>query len=80
MVDGRTNIYDEERSGWPSVVSDDLVESAGQKICERWRFTISELSCEFPEISRYHKFCARLVPKMPMGARKTQGMASALTI
>jgi hypothetical protein len=32
-------------------VSDDLVESADQKICERWYFTISELSCEFPQIS-----------------------------
>jgi hypothetical protein len=31
---------------WPSVVSDDLVRSVDQKICERRRFTISELSCE----------------------------------
>jgi hypothetical protein len=60
------------------------------KICERWRFTISEVSCEFPQISRtllyehitvrlgYHKFCARWVPKMLIGAHKTQRMASAL--
>jgi hypothetical protein len=33
-------------------VSDDLVQSVDQKICERWHFTISELSCEFPHISR----------------------------
>jgi hypothetical protein len=51
-------------------VSDDLVQSVEQKICERWRFTISELSCEFPHISQtvlyeiitdrlgYHRFCA----------------------
>jgi hypothetical protein len=32
--DGQTNVHDEERSGWPSVVGDDLVESVGQKICE----------------------------------------------
>jgi hypothetical protein len=38
--DGRTNVHDEERSGQPSVVSDDLVQSADQKICERQRFTI----------------------------------------
>jgi hypothetical protein len=54
-------LYDEERSGRSSVVSDDLQN-------ERRRFTISELSREFPQISRtvlyqiiryrlgYHKF------------------------
>jgi hypothetical protein len=89
--DGRTNVHDEERSGWLSVVSVDLVESVNQKICERWRFTISELLCEFPQISRtvlykiitvrlgYHKFCPRWVLKMHTGAHKTQRMASALT-
>jgi transposase len=35
--DGRTDVHDEQRSGWPSVVNDDLVQS------ERWHFTISEL-------------------------------------
>jgi transposase len=38
---GRTNVHDEERSGQPSVVSDDLVQNADQKICERWCFAIS---------------------------------------
>jgi hypothetical protein len=54
-----------------------------QKICERRRFTISEHSCEFPQISYtvlyeiitvglcYHKFCATWVPKMLTGAHKT---------
>jgi hypothetical protein len=71
--DERTNVHDEERSGRPSVVSDDLVQSVDQKICERHCFTSSELSCEFPHIWRtvlyeiitdrleYHKFCARWV-------------------
>jgi hypothetical protein len=52
---------------------------------------ISELSCEFPQISSivlykiitvklgYHKFGARWVLKMFTGAHKTQRMASALT-
>jgi hypothetical protein len=40
-----------EMVGRPSVVSDDFVEKGDQKIGERWRFTITELSCEFPEIS-----------------------------
>jgi hypothetical protein len=81
--DWRKNVHDEERSGRPSVVSDDLVQNVDQKTCERRSFTISELSCEFPETSRtllyeiitarlgYHKFCARLVPKMLTGAHKT---------
>jgi hypothetical protein len=37
--DWRTNVHDEERSVRPFVVSDDLVQSVDQKICERWRFT-----------------------------------------
>jgi hypothetical protein len=41
--DGRTNVHNEERSGQPSIGSDDLVQSVDQKICERWRFTVSEL-------------------------------------
>jgi hypothetical protein len=70
--DGRKSVHDEERSGRPSVVSD-LAQTVDQKICERWRFTISALLPEFPHISctvlyeiitdrlRYHKFCARWV-------------------
>jgi hypothetical protein len=27
----RTNVHDEERSGWPSAVSDDLVQSLTKK-------------------------------------------------
>jgi hypothetical protein len=45
--DGQTNVHKYERTGWPSVVSDDLVQS----VCERRCFTISELSCQFPQIS-----------------------------
>jgi hypothetical protein len=50
--DGQTYVHDEELSGRPSVMSHDLVQSVEQKICERWFFTISELSCKFPQISR----------------------------
>jgi hypothetical protein len=74
-----------------STVSDDLVQSVDQKVCERQRFTISQHSCEFLQISRtllyktitvrlcYHKLCARWVSKMLTGVHKTQRMASALT-
>jgi hypothetical protein len=78
--------------GRPSLMSDDLVQSVDQKLCERQRFTIPELSCEFPQISRtlvyeiitvmlgcHYKFCARLVSKMLTGAHKTQRLTSALT-
>jgi hypothetical protein len=78
---------DEKRTGR----SADLVQSVDQQNCERQHFTISELSCEVSQISRtphydvitvrlgYHKFCARLVPKMLTGAHITQGMASTFT-
>jgi hypothetical protein len=49
--DGQINVHDEERRGWQSVVSDDLVQSVDQRICERQHFTILELSCGFPQIS-----------------------------
>jgi hypothetical protein len=78
--------------GQPSVESDDLIQSVDQKFCERRHFTISEFSCEFPQISRTvlceiiivrlgcRKISARLVPKILKGAQKTQTMASALTV
>jgi hypothetical protein len=44
---GEKNIHDEQGSGRPSVVSEDLVQSIDKKT-EKRRFTISELSCEFP--------------------------------
>jgi hypothetical protein len=67
-----------------------LFKTVDQKIDKRWSFTVSELLCEFPQISctllceiirvklGYHKFYARWVPKMLMGAHKTQRMALAL--
>jgi hypothetical protein len=78
----RTNIHDEEEVvNRPSTVSDDLVQSVDQKVRERRRFTISELSCEFPQISRtllyeiirvrldYHKFFFK------MGSENAHGCA-----
>jgi hypothetical protein len=81
---GLKNVHDEVRSGRPSVVGDDLAQSDDQQICERGRFTISELSCEFSQISwtvlyeiitvrlGYHMFCSRWVLKMLTGACKTE--------
>lgn len=73
---GRTNIHEKEKSGRPTVVSDDLVSKIGEKVHENWRFTISEFSEQFLQISRmvlqkfvtdklgYCKFCAWWVSKM----------------
>jgi hypothetical protein len=40
-----------EAVGWPSVVTDDLVHSTDQQICERQHLKISDLSSEFPPVS-----------------------------
>jgi hypothetical protein len=68
--DGRRNAHDEEENGWPSVVSDVLIQNVDQKVCESPHFTFSELLYEFPQISHgvlykiitvnlgYHRFCA----------------------
>jgi hypothetical protein len=37
--------------GEPSVGGYDLIQSVAYKICERWCFTVSEISCEFPQMS-----------------------------
>jgi hypothetical protein len=78
-------IQDEERSGWPSVVSDDLVQSVDQKFVKDNFRTFAWISV----ISRtvlyeiiavrlgYHKFCARWVLKMLTGVRKMQRLALA---
>jgi transposase-like protein len=50
--EGRENVHDEARSGWPSVVNDDLVRAVDSKVHEGRRFTISSLSLHFPQISR----------------------------
>jgi hypothetical protein len=83
--EGRKNIHGEDRSVWPSVVNDDLVQS------ERRRMKMSELSNEFPQISLTvlyeiitvrivcHKFYAKCVPKILTSEHKNQRMASDFT-
>jgi hypothetical protein len=74
--DGRINVHDEERSGGTSEMSDDLVQSVDQIICERWRFTISELSCEFPQPPRDYHSQARLSQVLHrMGSENAHGCA-----
>ncbi|GFW06350.1 HTH_48 domain-containing protein [Trichonephila clavipes] len=49
---GRTNVHDEEKSGRPSIVTDELVAKADEKIRENHRFTITKLTHSFPQVSR----------------------------
>jgi hypothetical protein len=52
--DGRTNVHDEEQSGRMAICSEwrIMLEVLIKKCVKRRRFTISELPCEFPQISR----------------------------
>jgi len=49
---GRENVHDEARSGRPSLVNDDLVRKVNESVRDDRRFTISNLSLHFPQISR----------------------------
>ncbi|KAJ4429664.1 hypothetical protein ANN_21865 [Periplaneta americana] len=49
---GRQNVHDEERSGRPTIITDDLVELVRERIMENHCFTITELSSQFPQMSR----------------------------
>jgi transposase len=71
--DRTTDTHDDEGQRQPSLVTDDLAQHVDTLVSERRGFTISELSLEFPQVSRkvlyetvtknlgYHKFCARWV-------------------
>jgi len=48
----RENMHDEARSGRPSLVNDDLVRKVNERECDDRRFTISDLSLHFLQISR----------------------------
>ena len=50
--EGRENVHDEARSGRLSLVNDDLVRKVNERVHDDRRFTISNLSLHFPQISR----------------------------
>ncbi|XP_018564185.1 histone-lysine N-methyltransferase SETMAR-like [Anoplophora glabripennis] len=88
--EGRSEVHDEERSGRPSLVTEELVHAIDDKIRENRRFTISALAMEFPQISRsliheivteklkFRQLCRRWVPKILTEQHKTKRMGSAL--
>jgi len=45
-------VHDEARSGRPYLVNDDLVRKVNERVRDDRRFTISDMSLNFPEISR----------------------------
>jgi hypothetical protein len=88
---GRTNVHDKEKSGRPSIVTDDLVAKVDEKICENRHFTVTEFSLCYPQVSRtllfdivtqklgYHKFCARWMLKLLTDNHKGQRLGAAIT-
>jgi len=50
--EGRENVHDEARSGRPSLLNDDLVLTVNERVRNDRRSTISDLSLQFPQISR----------------------------
>ena len=50
--EGRIDVQDEGGQGRKSVATDDVVERVDRMVRERRCFAITELSADFPEISR----------------------------
>jgi hypothetical protein len=88
--EGRSDVHDEQRSGRPSLISDDFLQKIEGEICANWCGTIRELHHIIPEVSKstiheavteklgYRKLCTRWVPKMLTDDHKTKWMGSVL--
>ena len=74
--EGRTNVHNKQRSGRPSLISDNLLEEIEGETHANRHVTIRELHHIIPEVSKttiheavteklgYRKLCACWVPKM----------------
>ncbi|KAF2895151.1 hypothetical protein ILUMI_11022 [Ignelater luminosus] len=79
---GRTSVHGDQRSGRPSIVTNEIVEKIENALRDDRRLTVDELSAMFPQISRsllhetitetlgYRKLSARWVPKQLTDQRK----------
>ena len=88
--EGCDQVHDDERTGCPSLVNEELVRAVEEVLKENHRFTISDLSSKFPQISRsllheivseklnFRKLCARWVPKTLTEQHKKQRQGSVL--
>ena len=86
---GRTTVHDEERSGRPSIVTDELVQKVDEIVRDDRRLTLDEISALVPQISRtvlydvvtetlgFRKLCARWVPKQLTEQHRLNRVASA---
>ncbi|GFX87883.1 HTH_48 domain-containing protein [Trichonephila clavipes] len=63
--EGHQSVHDEERSGRPSLMNVDQVEPLRQHVMENHRFTITQLSSQFPQIPQY--LLHEIVSKHPRG-------------
>jgi len=52
FIEGLEKVHDEVRSGRPSLMNDDLVCKVNERVRDIRRFIISDLSLNFPQISR----------------------------
>jgi len=59
----RENVHDEARSVRPSLVNDNLVRKVNERVRDDRRFTISDLSLHFPQISSTLLYDSTLVPR-----------------
>jgi hypothetical protein len=78
FIDGRTNVHDEDRSGWPAICSEWTCSKCWPKFCENalQNFRTYTLLCEIIIVRLgYHKFCVRWVPKILTDAPQMQKMA-----
>ena len=50
--EGRVSVLDEQRTGRPSFINDEMVRAVDETIREDRRFKISSLSLNFPRLSR----------------------------
>jgi len=76
LSEGRTDVHDEQRSGRPSLISDDFLQEIEVDIRANRRVTIRQLHHIIPEVSKttihedvtetlgYRKLYARWMPKM----------------
>jgi len=88
--EGRTDVHDEQRSGRPSLITDDLLQEIEGEIPANRRVAIKELHHIIPEVSKttihetvterlgYRKLWARWVSKILTDDHKTKRMGSAL--
>jgi len=83
FIEGRENVHNEARSGCPSLVNDDLVRKVNERVRDDRRFTVSDLSLHFPQISRtllYDIVSSHLGRRQPHSMRRVyKNLCSTMT-